>query len=518
MTATRSSASGIALATEQAQPQPRDENAVERTLLLRAIGRWIRVFWPLAATILVGFVSFGDAIGDSIASTPHPQLVYAIFLVVAVAAGLLGILLNTIVNEHRWLELLEEVAPTARHAALLARGGEDNISVYYRMLAKTRGEPLLERQRLLEHELENAEVEIYGRLALPNLLSGSLVGLGLVGTFIGLLGTLQELSGVFAALGRGQGGGDTATMFATMIDRLKGPMQGMGTAFVASLYGLLGSLVVGLTATSVRRAGERLFNEIRAYATEQLHSESGVLAEQATGARPARSIAVEEVSLLPLSLLAENERLRQTFDRWRQDFGKQIVSFEDVASRLGTQIQDAVKGIADETKRGIDRLDQQRQVDELIVHRLTAATSQLDERIEALRAELQEARQPRERGPRQIFLHLGAAAGLLAALGVAFLSGRVSAPRPADLVRVETRRVPIAEVAPKATPAAAQPATPTGPQSIEITALQGDSLSRIASRYDLPLDAVVAANPDITQPDIIAEGQKIRLPGRPAAK
>ena len=103
--------------------------------------------------------------------------------------------------------------------------------------------------------MSSVESQMFARLSLPNLLSGSLVGLGLVGTFIGLLQTLDELSGVFAALGGGSGS-DSDAMFSTMIVKLQGPMQGMGTAFVASLYGLLGSLVIGLTVSSVKSAGE----------------------------------------------------------------------------------------------------------------------------------------------------------------------------------------------------------------------------------------------------------------------
>ena len=143
-----------------------------------------------------------------------------------------------------------------RMIAALPRTG--SMAYFYRVYMQTRGMPLAIRQPAMEDEMHGVEAQMLGRLAMPNLLSGSLVGLGLVGTFIGLLQTLDELSGVFAALGGGSGS-DSGAMFSTMIVKLQGPMQGMGTAFVASLYGLLGSLIIGLTVSSVKSAGERLF-------------------------------------------------------------------------------------------------------------------------------------------------------------------------------------------------------------------------------------------------------------------
>jgi hypothetical protein len=82
-------------------------------------------------------------------------------------------------------------------------------------------------------------------------LGGALIGLGLVGTFIGLLGTLDELGNLFSALmGNSSAGATQADMFKDMLQKLQAPMRGMGTAFVASLYGLMGSLLLGMVVMS----------------------------------------------------------------------------------------------------------------------------------------------------------------------------------------------------------------------------------------------------------------------------
>jgi len=44
---------------------------------------------------------------------------------------------------------------------------------------------------------------------------------------------------------------------------------------------------------------------------------------------------------------------------------------------------------------------------------------------------------------------------------------------------------------------------------------QGDSLYSIAKKYDVPLDDVVKANPDISNPDAIQVGMKVKIPARP---
>jgi LysM repeat protein len=44
----------------------------------------------------------------------------------------------------------------------------------------------------------------------------------------------------------------------------------------------------------------------------------------------------------------------------------------------------------------------------------------------------------------------------------------------------------------------------------------GDRLSTIADRYGITTEAILAANPTITDPNLISSGQVIRLP-HPAA-
>lgn len=87
-----------------------------------------------------------------------------------------------------------------------------------------------------------------------------LVFLGLLGTFWGLLGTIGAVSSVIGGLEVGNR--DFNLMFQAMKAGLQEPLQGMGTAFSSSLFGLGGSLVLGFLDIQANHAQNRFFNEL----------------------------------------------------------------------------------------------------------------------------------------------------------------------------------------------------------------------------------------------------------------
>ena len=91
-------------------------------------------------------------------------------------------------------------------------------------------------------------------------LIGLLVFLGLLGTFYGLLETVQSVKGVLGGLS--VGGGDAAAAFSDLKTRLETPLGGMSTAFSASLFGLAGSLVLGFLDLQAGLAQNRFYNDL----------------------------------------------------------------------------------------------------------------------------------------------------------------------------------------------------------------------------------------------------------------
>jgi hypothetical protein len=89
-------------------------------------------------------------------------------------------------------------------------------------------------------------------------LIGTLIFLGLLGTFWGLLGTVAAVGQVIEGLEVGSG--DYAAVFTELKQGLKAPLSGMGTAFSSSLFGLGGSLVLGFLDLQAGHAQNRFFN------------------------------------------------------------------------------------------------------------------------------------------------------------------------------------------------------------------------------------------------------------------
>jgi hypothetical protein len=86
-----------------------------------------------------------------------------------------------------------------------------------------------------------------------------LIFLGLLGTFFGLLETLQSVGKVIGALDINST--DSLNVFQELKNGLQAPLVGMATAFSASLFGLSGSLLLGFLELQTSKAQNRFYNE-----------------------------------------------------------------------------------------------------------------------------------------------------------------------------------------------------------------------------------------------------------------
>ena len=91
-------------------------------------------------------------------------------------------------------------------------------------------------------------------------LIGLLVFLGLLGTFWGLLGTIGSISTVIQSLDAG--GGTANDILTALKEGLSAPLNGMGTAFSTSLFGLSSSLILGFLDLQAGRAQNRFYTEL----------------------------------------------------------------------------------------------------------------------------------------------------------------------------------------------------------------------------------------------------------------
>ncbi len=146
-------------------------------------------------------------------------------------------------------------------------------------------------------------------------LIGLLVFLGLLGTFYGLLETVQSVKGVLGGLSIG--GGDAAQAFGELKSRLETPLGGMSTAFSASLFGLAGSLVLGFLDLQAGLAQNRFYNDLEEWLSSYTRlSGGGGVAELGEASVPAYIQALLEQTADGLEslerILARGEESRIT--------------------------------------------------------------------------------------------------------------------------------------------------------------------------------------------------------------
>lgn len=115
-------------------------------------------------------------------------------------------------------------------------------------------------------------------------LIGLLVFLGLLGTFWGLLGTIGAIGDTIQSLDPGSG--DTGSVLEALKQGLSAPLEGMGTAFSSSLFGLSGSLVLGFLDLQAGRAQNRFYTELENWLSTEadMSSDLTVVAPAAKGA------------------------------------------------------------------------------------------------------------------------------------------------------------------------------------------------------------------------------------------
>jgi biopolymer transport protein ExbB/TolQ len=106
-------------------------------------------------------------------------------------------------------------------------------------------------------EIDMLRASMSQRLSILQYMTGLLISLGLLGTFLGLLRTLVSASAVLESVGLSATGLDVngaQDVFSAMILSLRAPLTNMGTAFSSSLFGLVGSIMVGMMLLIVQRS------------------------------------------------------------------------------------------------------------------------------------------------------------------------------------------------------------------------------------------------------------------------
>jgi hypothetical protein len=177
---------------------------------------------------------------------------------------------------------------------------------------------------------------------------GLLVFLGLLGTFWGLLETIQSVGGAISALDTS---GENVAVFDELKAGLAAPLKGMGTAFSSSLLGLSGSLIIGFLELQASHAHNRFYNELEEWL-------SGI-----TELTPGSSSATEQASRQLLAAVYEMQRAVEDLSERVKGGGGAFLPSSAPGGGIAAGSEEPVRDLA----RGVNQLVNQMRAEQKVV-------------------------------------------------------------------------------------------------------------------------------------------------------
>ncbi len=195
------------------------------------------------ATLFIGY-KFFDEIYDIVSHNIYINSIIATIFAVATIIVLLDAF-NTIRKDYLW----RRYGPNEKYAR----------AIFGRRFA---GIPF--HSGAIQEELIQKWKEAIGwKSTALDFISGSLIGLGLLGTFIGLMHTMGSVFDVLSSQASGK----------DLVTGLSVPLSGMATAFSASLMGLTSSLTLGLQAMLIGKTNTEFFAQVDDWVIAQKEEE-----------------------------------------------------------------------------------------------------------------------------------------------------------------------------------------------------------------------------------------------------
>ena len=163
---------------------------------------------------------------------------------------------------------------------------------------------------------------------LSRYMIGLLIFLGLLGTFWGLLQTVTSVGDVIGGLSVANQ--DMIGVFDDLKGGLEAPLEGMGTAFSSSLFGLAGSLVLGFLDLQANQAQNRFYNELEDWLSSYTRLSGGTLTMDGDQSVPAYVSALLEKTADSL------EDLQRTLARGEDQRASSSANLLSLTERLAT--------------------------------------------------------------------------------------------------------------------------------------------------------------------------------------
>jgi len=223
---------------------------------------------PLAAVALA-VVAFFPAIMSTVEGNPHPQINYIIFALISVGCLMMVYHVVRINLEGEFFHNYRRAVLRGENRTVIKNIIKDTKKFDAALLAQLIEELRNRAINSVQHAALEAEIHRFvarqnRHLMLPQFMSGLMIGMGLLGTFIGLLGALAEIGKLIGSFDLSANFTDPVAALGGLVTNLTEPMKAMGVAFSASLFGVAGSMIMGVLLVGVRSASAELIAQVQA--------------------------------------------------------------------------------------------------------------------------------------------------------------------------------------------------------------------------------------------------------------
>lgn len=345
--------------------------------------------------IVFGSVYFQKEIMGTIEGNPHPQINYLILLLIV--GGCIQMMGHVwrINREARLIDAFTRtMVPTLSLTQARSLLNEDkerqtnDVTDVLELILHNHDSAIGGvQQTAIESEIERFHARQNRRLLVAQFMSGMMVGLGLLGTFIGLLGALQEIGKLIGSFSVGSGMTDPVAAVNELVSRLTEPMRAMGVAFSASLFGVLGSLIMGMLMVFVKSATVELVSLLQSRCsllTKLAHDKPGVDSE-ANQLSAALSKLAENSPVLQGLIVALDQserRVRQMLNSMQE----LVVQMKDNSGKQ-TEVQHQIAQLGEQHQQVLTNIENIR-TDTLDAAKEAAKTSELQRQaLQILQAE-----------------------------------------------------------------------------------------------------------------------------------
>lgn len=181
---------------------------------------------------------------------------------------------------------------------------------------------------------------------LSRYLVGLLIFLGLLGTFWGLLETVQSIGGAIEGLDVTSA--QSATLFDQLKQGLQAPLRGMGLSFSSSLLGLAGSLILGFLDLKAAQAQNRFYIDLEDWLSSITDIAAGDGQQLQVSTGPAPQLLRSDLQ----ALLRAVERLNTTVENQKPG----------ASGPLMRPAPDAIESLADAVATLVDQMREEQKI------------------------------------------------------------------------------------------------------------------------------------------------------------